>query len=125
MKNLYVIGRILFAIPFGIFGVNHFLMTDVFAGMLSSFVPGGGFTVLLTGIALIAVCVSILINKYIKLSCLLLAALLLIFILLIHIPQLFDVTKSMMALQNLLKDTSLMGAALMIAGIYGNKESVS
>jgi putative oxidoreductase len=124
MKNLYTIGRILFAIPFGIFGVNHFLMTNVFAGMLTSFVPGGGFTILLTGIALIAACISILINKYIKLSCILLAAMLLIFIVLIHIPQLFDASKSMMALENLLKDTSLMGGALMVAGIYGNKESV-
>ena len=123
MKNLTTIGRILFALPFGIFGLNHFLMVDFFTGMLTSFIPGTSFTIILTGIALIAASISIIIKKYIKLSCILLAALLLIFILTIHIPQLFDPAKKMLALVALLKDTALMGGALMIAGIYQKDEN--
>ena len=49
MKNLGIIGRILFALPFAIMGLNHFLMTDMFLGQLTSFTPGGGFTILLIG----------------------------------------------------------------------------
>jgi len=68
MKNLTTVGRILFALPFAIFGLNHFLMVDFFTGMLNSFIPGTSFTIVLTGIALIAASVSIIIKKYIKLS---------------------------------------------------------
>ena len=41
MKNITTIGRILFAIPFALFGINHFLMTDYYLGMLTSFIPPG------------------------------------------------------------------------------------
>ena len=92
MKYLTTIGRILFALPFGIMGLNHFLMTSYYVGMMSTFIPGGGYTILITGLALIAACISIIAKKYVQLSCLLLAILLFLFILTIHIPGLFDQT---------------------------------
>jgi len=120
MKHLTTIGRILFALPFGILGLNHFIMYNYYVGIVSSFIPGGGFTVILVGIALIAACISILAKKFIVISCLLLALLLLVFICTIHIPGLFQADKTLMtdALIELFKDTALMGGALMIAGIY-------
>ena len=116
--NLGTFGRILFAIPFGIIGLNHFFMVDFFSGMLTSFIPGGGFTILFTGFLLIAASVSIMFKRYVTLSCLLLSIMLLIFILTIHIPQLFDPLKAQVAFMQLLKDTALMGGAIMIAHIY-------
>lgn len=114
MKKLAILGRILFALPFGIMGLNHFLMTDVFIGMMSSFIPGGAFTVLLTGALLIAGCISIILNKNIKVACFGLAGLLFIFIVTIHIPGLFTANWQI-ALVELLKDSGLMGGAIMIA----------
>ena len=111
-------GRILFALPFGIIGINHFIVSDFFNGMLTSFIPGSGFMILFTGACLIAASISIVLKKQIKLSCLLLALLLLIFILTIHIPQLFEPDKAQFAFMELLKDTGLMGGALIIASIY-------
>jgi uncharacterized membrane protein len=105
-------------LPFGIIGINHFIVSDFFNGMLTTFIPGGGFMILFTGACLIAASISIILKKYIKLSCLLLALLLLIFILTIHIPQLFEADKAQFAFMELLKDTGLMGGALIIAGIY-------
>lgn len=116
--NLGTLGRILFAIPFGIIGLNHFFMVDFFSGMLTSFIPGGGFTILFTGFLLIAASVSIMFKRYVTLSCLMLSIMLLIFILTIHIPQLFDPLKAQIAFMQLLKDTALMGGAIMIAHIY-------
>ena len=128
MKYLSTIGRILFALPFGIQGLNHFLMKSYYLGMIDTFIPGGGYTIIITGLALIAASISIIAKKYIQLSCLLLALLLFIFILTIHVPGLFDPAEvtilsmhtkfSTLALIELLKDASLMGGALMIAGIY-------
>jgi putative oxidoreductase len=122
MKNLSTIGRILFAVPFAIFGLNHFLFLDFYIGEVSSFIPLGPYTVILTGIFLIMASLSIIFNKYVKVSAILLSALLLIFILTIHIPGLFDPDKWQFALIELLKDTSLMGGALMIAGMMFDKE---
>ena len=119
MKNISIIGRILFALPFGIFGLNHFLMVDFFTGMLTSFIPGTGFTVLLTGLLLIGVSLSIIFKRFVRMACFLLAFLLLIFILTIHVPGLFDGGEpARMALMQLLKDTALMGGALIIATLF-------
>lgn len=122
MKNLSTIGRILFAIPFGIIGLNHFLMKDAFMKMMeaTSFIPGGGFMILFTGFILIIASVSIILNKFIQISCFTLAGLLLIFILSIHIPGLFleNAEHQHLALFMLLKDMGLMGGALMIAAYY-------
>ena len=86
MKTLMTAGRILFALPFLVMGINHFIMIDVFTGMLASFIPGGGYTVLLTGAFLIFAAVCLIINKWVPVMCYLLAGLLFLFILTIHIP---------------------------------------
>ena len=122
MKNLSTIGRILFAIPFAIFGLNHFLFLNFYIGTVSSFIPLGPYTIILTGVFLIMASLSIIFNKYIKVSTILLSILLLIFILTIHIPGLFDPANWQFALIELLKDTSLLGGSLMIAGMMYEKE---
>lgn len=124
MRHISTIGRILYAVPFAVFGLNHFLFVNFYIGSVSSFIPLGPYTIILTGIFLILASLSILFNKYIKISTILLAALLLIFILTIHIPGLFDPdpVKWQMALIELLKDTSLMGGSLLVAGIVQESE---
>jgi putative oxidoreductase len=117
MKKITTVGRILFAIPFAIFGINHLLMTDYYLGVLTSFIPFGAYTIILTGILLIAASISIITKKYVKLSTILLAILLLIFIITIHIPHLLTDTDKTATLIALLKDISLMGGSLMIAGL--------
>jgi uncharacterized membrane protein len=114
------IARILFAIPFGVIGINHFFVVDFFEGMLTSFIPGGGFTVVFTGALLVAASISIILKKYIVISCWLLTILLGLFIITIHIPNLFAFQGDEMqfVIMQLIKDTALMGGALMIASIY-------
>jgi uncharacterized membrane protein len=119
------IGRILFALPFLVMGVNHFIMTDVFVKLLvdSSFIPGGGYTVLLTGAFMIVASIALIFNKWIPVICYLLAAMLFIFIVTIHIPGFFapDVSQGQIVevhLMNMLKDVGLMGGALLIAGYH-------
>lgn len=122
MKKLTTIGRILFALPFALFGINHFLMLNYYLGMLTSFVPLGAYTIILTGIMLIAASISIITKVLVKFSTLMLALLLFIFIVTIHIPHLYidaDKTTTIIAL---LKDISLLGGSLMIFGIYSEEE---
>jgi len=122
MKKLTTIGRILFAVPFALFGINHFLMLNYYLGMLTSFVPLGAYTIILTGIMLIAASLSIITKILVKFSTLLLAVLLFIFIITIHIPHLFTDADKTISIIALLKDISLMGGSLMIAGIYAEEE---
>jgi uncharacterized membrane protein YphA (DoxX/SURF4 family) len=122
MKKMTTIGRILFALPFAVFGINHFLMMDYYMGMLTSFIPKTGFIMILTGIMLIAASISIITKKFVKLSTILLAILLFLFIVTIHIPHLIHGTDTTATLIALLKDISLMGGSLMIAGMYSEEE---
>lgn len=117
MKKLTSLGRILFAIPFGVLGLNHFFMKDYYLGLVTSFIPGLGFSIFLVGLFLVGVSLSIIFNKYIRTSCFLLAGMLLVFIITIHIPNLWIPANKTIALIELMKDTALMGGALMIAGI--------
>jgi putative oxidoreductase len=125
MKNLTTIGRILFALPFAIFGLNHFLFLNFYIGNYSSFIPLGPYTIMLTGVFMIMASISIIINKYIEVSTVLLAILLFIFIVTIHIPGLFHTEKFQVALIELLKDISLMGGSLLIAGMVREKREVN
>ncbi len=122
MKKITTFGRILFALPFAVFGINHFLMMDYYLGMLTSFIPRTGFIMILTGILLILASISIITKKFVTISTLLLAALLFIFIVTIHIPHLINGVDTTTTLIALLKDVSLMGGSLMIAGIYSKEE---
>lgn len=122
MKNLTTLGRILFALPFTVFGINHFLMIDYYMGMITSFIPLGAYTIIITGLLMIAVSLSIITKKFVRQSTLILAFLLFIFIVTIHIPHLVAGTDKPAVLIMLLKDISLMGGSLMIAGIYSDNE---
>lgn len=122
MNKLTEIGRIVFAIPILIFGFNHFINWQALADIYPHKDYIGVYSMLLTGAGLIAVSISIILKKYIKISCLLLAFMLLIFIVSIHIPELFSDTKATHSMAHMLKDLGLMGGALMIAGLYPDKK---
>jgi len=124
MKRITTIGRILFAIPFALFGINHFMMTDYYVGMLTSFIPLGAYTIILTGIMLIVTSVSIITKRFVKFSTYILAGLLFVFIVTIHIPHLISDADKTTTIIALLKDISLMGGSLMIAGIYSEEEDL-
>jgi len=113
------IGTILYALVIGFFGVNHFLQGTGMQNTVPSFIPGGVFWVYLTGIALIAAALSFLINKKTRLAGLLLAAFLLLIVLTVHLPAVLHSTGNgpvSLSFINLVKDTGLAGAALIIAG---------
>jgi uncharacterized membrane protein len=65
------VARVLFALPFGIFGLLHFMGGQNMAGMVPAWIPGGVFWVYLTGLAHIAATVSIIAQKKARLASLL------------------------------------------------------
>jgi putative oxidoreductase len=121
MQNFltYRIARLLFAIPFGVFGIIHFMAGSDMAGMVPQFIPGGVVWVYLTGTALMGACVAIVAQIRVALVCYLLAGLLLAFALTVHLPG--ALSESPNAISNLLKDFSLAGGALFLAALYSGE----
>lgn len=108
MNVIIGLGKYLFAIPFGIFGIFHFMSADKMAAMA----PGGSITIYLTGLALIAAAVSIVIGKLDKLAAVLLAIMLLIFAFAVHLP---NMASNEMEMMNILKNVAMAGGALLYA----------
>ncbi len=123
-KRLSLLGRMLFALPFGIIGLHHFIVIDFYTGLLTSFIPGGGYTIVLTGVLLLAACVSIIVNRFVALACYVLAALLFLFIVTIHIPNLVDanIEQTRFVFMQVIKDTALLGGSLFIAAANQNEK---
>ena len=65
MNAILNLGKWLFAVPFLVFGVFHFLGAKDMAGMVPF---GGEIMVYITGVALVAAAVSMFIGKYDKLA---------------------------------------------------------
>ncbi len=115
MKALINLGRYIYAIPVGIFGVLHYMNADAMAAMVP--IAGGKLWIFITGTALILSAVSIFLGKLDKLACVLLAIMLIFFVLLIHLPGTLnsDVLMKQANMTAVLKDLALAGGALMCA----------
>lgn len=113
-------GTTLYALVIGFFGINHFVNAPGMQNTVPSFVPGGIFWVYLFGIALVAAAIAILTGRQTKLAGLLLALFLILVVLTVHLPAVMRTSGSgagvSVPLINLVKDTGLAGAALIIAG---------
>lgn len=120
MKTLTnTVGRILFSVPFLVLGIFHFVYTGKLAGMLAGW-PVPEVFVYIAGAGLLLGAIAIIINRYARLAAWLLALELLIIILGVHVPQLMDPKTHMAGLTAIVKNTGLIGGALMAAGILKN-----
>jgi putative oxidoreductase len=119
MNLIANIGRFLFAIPMVIFGVFHFVNTRSLQNVVPSFIPGQTFWVYLTGAALIAAGISIIIKRQINLISNLLAIMLLIFALFVHLPMALE--GDQLAASSLLKDIALAGGAFILGHYFKDK----
>ena len=119
-RNQHIISRIaiwLLAIVMIIFGIQHFKYPREMMSFVPTYLPGGNIWVYLVGAAFILAAISFITNRYVSLAGYLLAALLLLFVVLIHWPnysQAGDIEVKRENLFNLLKDTAIAAFALYI-----------
>ena len=117
-KFVSFLAQIIFGLTFLIFGIFHLMNLQTMAEMVvPSYIPFPAIAVAFTGLALIAASISLFINKYVKLSMLLLTGFLVSMIVLVQIPGLHNPISQLqqMAMVSLLKDAGLAGGALYIA----------
>ena len=126
MNNLIPsrVAAIIYALIMGYFGVNHLMHAKDMGGYVPTYMPGdGSIWVYVTGAALVLAAIAIIINKYARIACYLLALMLIIFVLAIHLKIVTN-SEGMMqtqALGNLLKDVALAMAAILIGNNSTNK----
>jgi uncharacterized membrane protein YphA (DoxX/SURF4 family) len=113
MKILTIIGRIFYSVPFIIFGIFHFMNNSQLAAYVLKGWPYAEILVYVAGIALILGGIAILFGILGRLASFLMAALLLVFILAVHLPGVQ--AGDQMSMTGLLKDVALMGAAISYA----------
>jgi putative oxidoreductase len=101
---------ILYAMAMGSFGVIHFMNTDAMSLMVPDYMPGNPKVwVYVSGSVFLITAFSVIIKWHTRTACYLLAAMLLTFVLLLHLKPALDGN-----LGNLLKDSALAMAAIII-----------
>jgi len=126
MNAFLSLGRWVFALPFAIFGLFHFLNADAMANyVVPAYMPAKAIWVYLSGAGLIAATVSMLIGKYDKLATTLLGFFLLLLVLIVHLPGAMAGGEGAQAsMSMLLKDLALAGASMMYALNYAKDKAV-
>jgi uncharacterized membrane protein len=87
LDKIVVLGPVFFAVPLAVFGTEHFTAATILAGMVPAWLPGRMFWALFVGACLIAAALSIAAQKYAWLASALAGVLILLFALLIHLPN--------------------------------------
>ncbi len=113
--------RLLFAIPFAVFGLLHFANPHAMVGVVP--LPGGVFWVYFVGVALLAASLGLATGIAGRPAAIGLALLLFAFVLFVHLPAISNPQMRQAAMINLLKDLALCGGALTWASLLGRRES--
>ncbi len=112
------------AIVMIIFGIHHFRLPQNMLNYVPNYLPGGIIWVYVVGAAFILTGLAFISNRFVSIAGYILAALLIIFVLMIHLPQYLDAGDAEMrqlSFVNLLKDLALAGFALYIAANAKNQ----
>lgn len=110
MNAVTAIGKYLFAIPFIVLGFVYLIYAQNMTSMLTF--PGGVVWVYVSGLCMLLAGVAVLISKKDAVATFLLGLLLLVYALLVHLPNAFGANgMDAFATSVLLKDLALSGAA--------------
>jgi uncharacterized membrane protein len=116
LDKILPFGRLFFAIPMGVFGTEHLVDASDIAQVVPSWMPAHLFWTYLVGVALIAAALSIVLIKHARLAATLLGSMLLLFVVLIHIPNIAGQHGARLFWMIALRDTAFSGGAFALAG---------
>jgi uncharacterized membrane protein len=114
-------GRLFFAIPMGVFATQHFTNTKFVATIVPSWMPLHTFWVYLVGTAVIAAALSMILEKHARLAATLFGCMLLVFVVLMHIPNLVVTHGARLFWMIGLRDIAFSGGAFALAGTQAKR----
>jgi uncharacterized membrane protein len=116
VRRIIPFGRVFFAVPLALFGMQHFLFANDLKDIVPAWIPWHIFWTYLVGVALISTCMSILMEIKANLAALLAGIMFFLFVLMIYVPNLILNLHDRFAITVLLRDLVLSGGALALAG---------
>ncbi|MGO9646621.1 MAG: hypothetical protein ACLPOO_01075 [Terriglobales bacterium] len=116
LDKILPFGPLFFALPMGVFATQHFINTKLVATIVPSWMPWHTFWVYLVGVAVMATALSIILEKHARLAATLFGCMLLLFVALIHIPNLVATHGARLFWVIALRDLAFSGGAFAMAG---------
>ncbi len=90
LDKITKLGRYFLAIPMVVFGIQHFLYAEFIVHLVPTWVPGRLFWTYFAGVALFASGLGIIINVLSRLAATLLGSMISIWVIILHIPRVFQ-----------------------------------
>ncbi len=109
-------GRVLFALPLAIIGVQHFQYANFVAALVPAWIPWPLFWTWFTGAALVASALAITLQLKATLAATLLALMLLLWVAVLHIPRIVGAAENVNEWTSGFVALAVGGAALAVAG---------
>jgi uncharacterized membrane protein YphA (DoxX/SURF4 family) len=120
-EKVIVLGRVFAASGLAAFGGEHMVNIGPFSAMVPRWLPFHPFWVVFFGLALLASALSLVLNKYIRLSATLTAVMFLIFILTLHIPEAIANPHDRFRWTVVLRETSFASGFIAFAGAHATR----
>lgn len=121
-STLKTTGRILYAVPFILFGLYRFMSMDFFIELSPDWLPAPGLWISMVGFGLVAAGISFIAGRWVYLSGLMLAGMIIILACCVHVPNTInnwnDPTMRSISMAMTVKDFVAAGGALFIAASF-------
>ncbi len=122
-ERMIALGRVFVAAPLATFGGLHMAAARGISTMVPAYMPWRLFWAYLVGMALIATGLSLIAGRLVRWSALLSGAMLLAFVLMLHVPNTIANLHDRFAWAVLLRDTGFASGLLALAGSTGSPGS--
>jgi uncharacterized membrane protein len=116
IERILPFGRLFLAIPMAVFGADHLTDASDIARLVPSWMPAHMFWTYMVGVALIAAALSIILKRQARLAAILLGSMLLLFVGMLHIPNLVAEPRDRVLWVTALRDLAFSGGAFAFAG---------
>jgi uncharacterized membrane protein len=121
LDKLIALGPVFVAAPLAVFGAEHLAGARVLMGVVPSWIPGRLFWTYFVGFALLAAALSFVVMRFVRWSSLLFAAMIFLFVLLIHVPNVITHPKERIYWVVMLRDLAFGAGGLAYFGTFRGK----
>lgn len=123
--SLENLGKFIFAMPWLVFGIQHFMYAGFLENLVPAYMPYRIFWVYLAGVGMFAAGVSLLINVKSPLAALCLGIMLACFILQLHVPLIYSDLSNNQNWMRGIQDLSIASVAFMLSGHVQLRKAMS
>jgi uncharacterized membrane protein len=123
-ERVIALGRVFVAAPLATFGGLHLAAAQGISTMVPGYMPWRVFWAYVVGVALIATGLSLISGRLVRWSALLCGAMLLAFVLMLHVPETIANPHSRFVWAVLLRDAAFAAGLLALAGSTGSPGSI-